>query len=113
MRSLVAHTLDPFLIWGLITGNPVQAIRPPKVDAPQLHIPTPEQVPALVKAARGTVWDVPLLLAAVTGARRGEVLAMAWSEVDLESGRIRIVRSLHDFRVEPSTLFSFVQLRSW
>lgn len=50
------------------------------------------------------MWDVPLLLAAVTGARRGEVLAVAWSEVDLESGRLRIVRSLQASPGEPRFL---------
>jgi integrase len=41
-----------------------------------------------------TVWEIALLLAGTTGARRSEVLGLAWSAVDLEAGRIRITRTL-------------------
>jgi integrase len=44
-------------------------------------------------------WEIPVLLAATTGARRAEVLAMRWSNVDLEDvekGRVRIVEALTD-----------------
>jgi hypothetical protein len=46
---------------GLVTGNAVQAIRPPGTEA-QLHVPNPEQVAALVDAAAEQAAD------AITGA---------------------------------------------
>ncbi len=42
----------------------------------------------------GTMWEVPVFLAAYTGARRGEVLAIRWSDIDWDRGRLRITRSL-------------------
>jgi integrase len=47
-----------------------------------------------MKAAEGTVWEMPLLLAAYTGARRGEVLAIGWDQVNFDRARILITRSL-------------------
>ena len=35
-----------------------------------------------------------IALAALTGARRGELVALRWSDVDLEAGMIRIERAL-------------------
>jgi integrase len=80
--------------WGLVTTNPAQAVRPPKPDRPRLEVPTAEQLLQLVGAAEGTSWEIPLLLAATTGARRGEVLAVRWADVDLDAGRLRITRAL-------------------
>lgn len=49
-----------------------------------------------------------MLLAATTGARRGEVLAVRWSDLDLHTGRLRITGSLQAIggrteRVDPKT----------
>jgi integrase len=35
-------------------------------------------------------WGLYLWLSAVTGARRGEVLALQWDDVDLENGILRL-----------------------
>jgi integrase len=51
---------------------------------------------ALLGAARGTRLYVPTLLAAVTGMRRGELLALRWSDVDMETGECRVVRALQE-----------------
>jgi integrase len=46
------------------------------------------------QASQGTVWEVPILLAAVTGARRSEILGISWEDVDLEEGTISIRRGV-------------------
>ena len=61
-----------------------------------MKVPTPDQLSTLVKAAEA---DDPVLatavaLAALTGARRGELVALRWSDIDLTKGRVRIARSL-------------------
>lgn len=82
------------MAWGFIQSNPVQAVQPPKPERPQLHVPTAEQLVALIDAAKGTVWEMPMLLSAWTGARRSEVLGLAWEGIDLERGTMRITRTL-------------------
>lgn len=78
----------------------MQVVRPPKPERPRLQVPAAEQLLRLVKAAEGTYWEIPLLLAATTGARRGEVLAVRWSDLDLEAGRLRITQTLQRIGAE-------------
>ena len=61
-----------------------------------MNVPTPTQVNALVKMAEGEdpVLATAVALAALTGARRGELVALRWSDIDLVKGRIKIARSL-------------------
>ena len=62
-----------------------------RADRPQLVTPDARQLRALIEAARGTSWAIPVLLAATTGARRAEVLGLRWDHVDLDRGRVRII----------------------
>jgi integrase len=80
--------------WQLIAANPSAAVQPPRPSRPELSVPTPPQLRALIDAARDTVWESAMLLACSTGARRGEVLAVRWSDIDLDRARMRVVRSL-------------------
>lgn len=93
-RAVLSKSMRQATAWGLIQASPVAATRAPKAERPDLEVPTVEGVQALIGAARNTMWEVPVLLAAYTGARRGEVLAIAWDQVDFDIGRIRITRSL-------------------
>jgi integrase len=66
------------------------------VEHKEMLVPTPDQLSTLVKAAEATdpVLSTAIALAALTGARRGELVALRWSDVDLDAGRVRIARSL-------------------
>lgn len=80
--------------WQLVTVNPCDAIRPPRPERSRLHVPTPDQVRAVLAASTGTVHEIPLLLAATTGMRRGEVLGLRWSAVDIDASVVRVVATL-------------------
>jgi len=77
----------------IIGTNPAAGASPPRPDRPALTIPDPETVARILRAAEGTALHVPLVLAAATGMRRGEVLGLTWSAVDLEGGLARVVQS--------------------
>lgn len=93
-RAVLGAALRQATAWGLIPANPVTAVRPPKPERPDLSVPTPAELVALLAAAEESGWEAPLLLAVATGARRGEVLAVRWSDLDLDTGRLRITGSL-------------------
>ena len=63
---------------------------------PEAVTPTTEEVAKLIKAAQSDdpVMAVAVALAFVTGARRGELAALRWSDIDLDTGTVRIERSL-------------------
>jgi integrase len=47
-------------------------------------------VTALLRAAEGLRYRPVLVLIAATGLRRGEVLALHWSDVDLDDGAVNV-----------------------
>jgi integrase len=107
-RAVLSRMMKQAVMWGLIPASPVPATRAPKAERPDLQVPDVAQAQALLTAAVGTEWEMPMFLAAYTGARRGEILAIGWEHVDLDRGRIRIARSLEQvngvFRLkEPKT----------
>jgi integrase len=98
VRSVLGSALRQAVEDGLIPANPVTAVKRPRVRRAELHWPTSTQIGALLQASQGTVWEVPILLAAVTGARRSEVLGISWENVDLKTGTILIRRGVQPVR---------------
>ena len=80
--------------WDLVTVNPVRATQAPTAQAPKLTTPNATELRGIIDAAVGTPWEMPVLLAATTGARRSEVLGLKWAHVDPERARIKIVETL-------------------
>lgn len=96
VRSIAGAVSSAFsraIKWGLASRNPVTASEPPVPKKHRGIALTPEQQDLLIRSATGP-WCLPILLetAAATGARRGELLALRWS--DIEDGRAMIAKSL-------------------
>ena len=75
---------------------PTARATPPSVMRKEMVVPTPDQLSKLVRAADAIdpVIACATALAALTGARRGELVALKWSDIDLVVGRVRFARSL-------------------
>jgi integrase len=97
-HRVLSAALRQAVRWQVLAVNPSEAVRPPRPERVPLQVPEPAQVRAILEAARGTVHEVPLLLAATTGMRRGEVLGLRWSAVDLDAGLARVVVTLQKSR---------------
>jgi integrase len=65
--------------------------RPVKAD---LQTWTAPQLAAFCGQLRGDPLEVPILLAATTGLRRGELLGLRWADVDLDAGRLAVRQTL-------------------
>jgi integrase len=63
-------------------------------DQAQVEIPTDAQVRALVEKCRGTELAPVVAVCVGTGARIGEVLAMQWADLDLDTGVWRVSRTI-------------------
>ncbi len=99
-HALIRRLLSQAVKWGWCAANPAANASRPKVRHHEVHLPTPEQVVALPKVATDRDPDLGccLRLPAVTGARRGELCALKWSDVDLDAGLLAISRSIVDGR---------------
>ncbi len=93
IAGLVSSAYTRGTRWGLVELNPVPASEPPvpkKKESLALTVEQQEEVIAKATAPWGM--GVFLELDAATGARRGELLGLQWS--DLEGNRLMIGRSL-------------------
>ena len=91
---VLSSALAQAVRWEMIQTNPAKAVRPPRIERAELTIPQPDEVRAILTASDGTWLHLPILLAATTGMRRGEVFALRWRDVDLDAGLIRVTGSL-------------------
>jgi integrase len=113
VRSVLGSALRQAVADGILTANPVAAVKRPRMQRKEPHWPTSAQLGALLRASRGTVWEVPILLATVTGARRSEILGISWADVDLDTATILIRRGIQPVRGadRPSTI-AFTPLKT-
>jgi integrase len=74
--------------------NPTGAADPPRARRPEMKVWTPAQLHIFLADAAGDRYYTLWLFYILTGVRRGEALALRWSDVDLEAGTAAIRRSL-------------------
>lgn len=70
----------------ILKENVVSLVKAPRVPKGDRLPMSRDQVRLLIEAARGTRLEVPVVFAALTGLRRGELLALRWRNVNLEKG---------------------------
>jgi len=84
--------------WQLAARNVCEAVEPPSVRQPEIPAIDEMQGALLLDAARGTRLYIPILLALACGLRRGEILALRWSDVDWTNGLLWVRRSVEQTR---------------
>jgi integrase len=96
IHAILRAALDRAVELGQLASNPAarQTKHLPKVERQPVVTLTVEQSGRLLDAIRHTTTYWPVLIALATGMRRGEILALRWKNVDLDSGAIRVVESL-------------------
>lgn len=92
VHAILSAALNYGVSWGWIERNPADYAHPPKLARRQALPPRPEQVAALLNAAGSADEElgVFLWLAVTRGARRGELVALRWSDFELERGLLRV-----------------------
>jgi integrase len=82
--------------WGLVHQNVASLVTPPRVAAVELDVLNPAQVTVLLQKLEGQSIYPLIVLALATGMRRGELLALRWSDVDLDKAVLRVEHSLEE-----------------
>lgn len=80
--------------WQFLARNPADQVDPPKVSRKVMNVLDAEDTIRLLEGIKETQFYIPTLIAVMTGLRRGEVLALRWRHMDIESGRLSVVQSL-------------------
>jgi integrase len=84
--------------WQLVDRNVARQATPPTVHTTEVVAPDAAEVRKILEAAEAIepTLGALLLLAALTGARRGELCALRWSDLDEQAGTLRIARSVYE-----------------
>ena len=100
IHRILSGALERAVEQQLVARNPASIFRRrlPKVERHEMATLNPQQSAALLDAVKHSHIYWPVLLALATGARRGEVLALRWRNVDFDAGAVRIVESLEQTR---------------
>jgi integrase len=93
MHAVLHQALAQAVRWDLLGRNPADAVEPPKVERRQMNALDTDATATLVEAARSHRLHIPVLLAVMTGMRRGEIAALRWKSIDLERGTLAVVAS--------------------
>lgn len=95
-HSLLSSALGRAVKWQLIESNPCSRVSPPKAEEPDIEFLDEKGIAALMECLPDAPvqYSVITQLALFTGARRGELCALRWSDIDFESGLLSISRTL-------------------
>jgi integrase len=95
--------LDGAVRDGLLARNPAASVQRPGVARTEAAHLDPQRVTELLAAAESSRYHKALLLIATTGLRRGECLALRWSDVDLDPGVLRVRETVQRIEGKLST----------
>src|SRR3712207_6794599 len=79
----------------LVPRNVTEAVKAPRPVGKAMQPLSPDQAKAFLEAARGEKLEALHVLALTTGMRQGEPLSLKWEDIDLQTGTLRIRRTLH------------------
>jgi integrase len=89
--AVLRMALDGAVRDGLLAKNPAVLVRRPGVERAEVRHLSADEVVALLRECEDSRHYLPIKLLAVTGMRRGECLALRWTDLDLD-GRVLHVR---------------------
>jgi integrase len=94
VHRLLHRVFGHAMKWGMVANNPVAAAEPPRVQRAEIEILTPDQIRTVLRALQGRRLYRIAVVGLSTGLRRGEMVALRWGDIDLDSGKITVERSL-------------------
>ena len=93
IHRLLQQCLDQAIRDGLLTENPAKAFRYRKSTTVKANIMTPLEMEDYLDAAERLGYLPMFMLALTTGLRQGELIALKWSDLDIESRTLTIAEN--------------------
>lgn len=95
-HAIISSALHQGVRWEWVRENVAEKAKPPRVLQRRISAPSVDAVRAVIEAAeiRDPRLAPLLMLAALTGMRRGELCALRWTDVDLERCELDVSRSV-------------------
>jgi integrase len=94
IHAILHRALNHGMKLGLLVRNVTDAVDPPRRQSPEMQVWSASDASKVLATANGDAWEALWHLALTTGMRRGELLGLRWSDVDLNAGTLSIRRTL-------------------
>ena len=101
VHRVLHRALGHAVQWGLIQQNPADNVSPPPVQASEVQILRSDDVQAILERLRdrkGRLLYTIALTVLSSGLRRGELCAVRWCDINLDTGKLSVERSLEQTR---------------
>lgn len=93
IHTIIHKALADAVDAGVVSRNVAERAKPPRPSrraTREIQCWEPEELARFLDHVRGTRLEAAWRLAAMTGMRRGEILGLRWSDVDLDGARISV-----------------------
>ena len=96
VNALLSQVLKSAVMANLIAQSPIAKAqtKPKKPKRSKIEVLDESELVALLDHLRGHWLYMPVLIAAYTGLRRGEVLGLRWRDVDLLNGTLQVSQAV-------------------
>jgi len=93
IHKILHDALETAVKWGLITRNIVKLVKAPKVVRKEMKVWNEQEIDTFLKHFTNPRYRTIVILALATGMRRGEILALKWSDIDWDKKQLAVKRS--------------------
>lgn len=91
----VLHTaMKQAVRWQILPYNPAAGAVPPRPENKEMKVLDEKKIAHLLAVAQGTRMHCPVLVAVTTGMRRGELLGLRWTDVDMDERVLSVRQAL-------------------
>jgi len=96
IHRLLKQVFKQGVAWRMMAYNPCDGVKSPSPGKPDMQILTASQLTKLLEICKSSKYYIPILLAATTGTRRGEICGLHWDQVDFTNSTITVLHSLEE-----------------
>jgi integrase len=94
IHGVLHLALDNAVRWGMASRNVCDLVTSPRIVSREVVPLSVEQARMLMKHVQDHRLEVLIAMAVVTGMRRGELLALRWSDIDFARSRLLVLHSV-------------------
>jgi len=94
IHGVLHLALENAVRWNYVSRNVCDLVKPPRIVSREVTPLTLEQAHALLSSVREHRLEELLVVAVVTGMRRGELLALRWSNIDFERRTLLVLHTV-------------------
>jgi integrase len=98
LHLVLNQALAQAVRWQLLAANPVAGAQPPRPRRPPRLLVDPPLLARLLASVAGSWLEAPAAIAAATGMRRGEILALRRADLTSDLTALRVQRTLQPTR---------------